>query len=456
MADPTRELTRYSKNQPSPALAAIRFTPEKCAARSDATGGIEPMKRMLNTGRTIAVAFAVFCLTAVFQPALAHAGFEHCSGDLTPSNYDNPIVEFDTNLGSICMELLEDQAPITVANFLTYANRGDYDGIMFHRSVPGVLIQGGGYRRDASDGTFVKSPTDPAILNEPCDVDDPIDTPVRCSVPGNVRGSVAMAKTGGSVNSATSQWFINLVDNSEGAYALDQNNGGFTVFAHVLGDGMDVADAIGALEYLHSTELEYNMFVESAQLFGVFKQVPVIAQPTEGDYGCFDVNELVLLFGPGALTLDPATGVPTSEGFLTYCQNCYFVVFSGACGTLLDDWADFVPPPDQATCPLALNYLGAGVVGNNQTLPLFPYRDGLGNVDNVVVADAVPYNFTCAQANESHVQLNNRRADMGAKIATLAATVETVTVPEPSQPLLALTSLLSLFGLVRLQRRQHQ
>jgi cyclophilin family peptidyl-prolyl cis-trans isomerase len=134
-----------------------------------------------------------------------------------------------TPLGDIEIELLETQAPLTTTNFLNYVIDDDYAESFIHRSVPEFIIQGGGFR--FVEGTSQPVPSDSPIVNE-------------FSV-SNTRGTVAMAKSPGNPDSATSQWFINLSDNSEN---LDGQNGGFTVFARVLGNGMVVADAIAALQ----------------------------------------------------------------------------------------------------------------------------------------------------------------------------------------------------------------
>ena len=133
-------------------------------------------------------------------------------------------------LGDFDLELLEDSAPATVANFLNYVRDGDYVDMFFHRSVPGFVVQGGGFIFDEIQGQPVPVPADPPIANE-----------FNVS---NTRGTVAMARLSGQVDSATSQWFVNLVDNT----ALDSVDGGFTVFARVIGDGMAVVDAIAALD----------------------------------------------------------------------------------------------------------------------------------------------------------------------------------------------------------------
>jgi cyclophilin family peptidyl-prolyl cis-trans isomerase len=138
------------------------------------------------------------------------------------------LAQIDTLMGRINVELLADDAPKTVENFLRYIDASRYANTIVHRSVPSFVIQGGGY---LSQVPIEPIPTFPAIVNE-------------YKVP-NTRGTLAMAKLGGNANSATSQWFINLVDNSTSLNS--QNNGGFTVFARVIGTGMSVADAIAAL-----------------------------------------------------------------------------------------------------------------------------------------------------------------------------------------------------------------
>lgn len=134
----------------------------------------------------------------------------------------------DTSQGEICMTLFPDTAPLTVANFLHYVADGDFDNTFFHRSVPGFVVQAGGYRVAP---IFSPVATDPAVVNE--------------FGRSNLRGTVAMAKLGGAPDSATSQWFVNLGDNSA---PLDTDNEGFTVFAEVDAAGMAVVDQIAALE----------------------------------------------------------------------------------------------------------------------------------------------------------------------------------------------------------------
>lgn len=134
-----------------------------------------------------------------------------------------------TSLGDFSIELFDDVAPVTVTNFLNYVNSGRFNSTVIHRSVTNFIVQGGSFSFDASTGNIVSVATDAAIQNE-------------FSVP-NTRGTVAMAKIGGDPNSATSGWFVNLADNRDN---LDSQNGGFTVFGRVIGDGMTVVDSIAA------------------------------------------------------------------------------------------------------------------------------------------------------------------------------------------------------------------
>jgi peptidyl-prolyl cis-trans isomerase A (cyclophilin A) len=140
------------------------------------------------------------------------------------------IVQFDTTLGSFQVELFDSATPITVANFLSYVSAGSYQDSIVHRSIPGFVIQGGGYSFPANSNQVVSIPAFPPIVNE--------------HGIHNTRGTIAMATASGNPNSATSQWFFNLADNSAN---LDFQNGGFAVFGQVLSPGMNVVDAIAAV-----------------------------------------------------------------------------------------------------------------------------------------------------------------------------------------------------------------
>jgi cyclophilin family peptidyl-prolyl cis-trans isomerase len=124
--------------------------------------------------------------------------------------------------------------PLTVDNFLNYVDTNAYDGSMIHRSVRNFVIQGGGFLAPTVPADQVGS--DPqAITAGPNVVNEPGNE--------NVRGTLAMAKVGGDPDSANSQWFVNLNDNRAN---LDSQNGGFTVFARILGSGMDTVDKMAA------------------------------------------------------------------------------------------------------------------------------------------------------------------------------------------------------------------
>ena len=162
------------------------------------------------------------------------------------SLFANSVVRFSSNVGEIDMELFDTDTPLTVANFLSYVNAGRYNQSFIHRSVPGFVIQGGGFGLNGN--TVLPVTTNAAVPNEPGI--------------SNLRGTVAMAKLSNNPNSATSQWFINLEDNSQ---KLDAQNGGFTVFGQVVGNGMAVADRIAAFATYNAT----------AQLGGAFSDLPL-------------------------------------------------------------------------------------------------------------------------------------------------------------------------------------
>lgn len=141
-------------------------------------------------------------------------------------------VLLNTSLGDIVIDLLEEEAPLTVENFLGYVERGDYDGTIFHRSVSDFIVQGGAFEPGDGDAAPTQRETQDPVTNEPG--------------VSNTRGTVALAKLGGDPSSGTNQFFFNLADNSGGGAALDTQNGGFTVFARVI-EGLDIVDAIAAL-----------------------------------------------------------------------------------------------------------------------------------------------------------------------------------------------------------------
>jgi peptidyl-prolyl cis-trans isomerase A (cyclophilin A) len=139
---------------------------------------------------------------------------------------NTPKVVLSTTLGDITIELYPDKAPMTVENFLAYAESGFYNDTIFHRVIPGFMVQGGGFTADMK-----QKPTRPSIKNE-------ADNGLK-----NERSTLAMARTR-EINSATSQFFINLADNA----FLDHGGRdfGYAVFGKVI-KGMDLVDKISAV-----------------------------------------------------------------------------------------------------------------------------------------------------------------------------------------------------------------
>jgi cyclophilin family peptidyl-prolyl cis-trans isomerase len=144
-----------------------------------------------------------------------------CSSFFT---WSHPIAIIETNLGAIEVELFEDKAPITVKNFLSYVQKGFYNGLIFHRVIDGFMIQGGGY----SEG-MVEKKTDPAIKNE------------ASNGLLNLNGTIAMARTS-DPHSATSQFFININDNTSLNFPSPDGHG-YAVFGKVI-NGMHVVNRI--------------------------------------------------------------------------------------------------------------------------------------------------------------------------------------------------------------------
>jgi cyclophilin family peptidyl-prolyl cis-trans isomerase len=185
-------------------------------------GGNKNFKATLAVTGGIVAGFAVLIAALGFtQPAGAQDGAaaQPETKETTPV-----IVRLETSKGNIDIELNEEKAPISVANFLEYVDKGHYNGTIFHRVIPNFMIQGGGF-----DENMNQKPTGKGIKNE------------WENGLSNVRGSIAMARLGRQPDSATAQFFINVTNNP----FLDQPNdgAGYAVFGKVV-EGMDVVDAI--------------------------------------------------------------------------------------------------------------------------------------------------------------------------------------------------------------------
>jgi len=341
---------------------------------------------------------------------------------------DPERVRVDTSLGTMTLQLFPSVAPETVANFLGYIDRGDYVDTIFHRIVTDFVVQTGGIRStgilyDRLEDIDSQEPVD----NEPCI--------------SNVAGTIAMAKVDGDPNSATSQWFVNLGDNSAN---LDSQNGGFTVFGRVLGDGLDVAIAISELELaldepldpmepegpLALPDLPPFYAVVPQALWSTFRASPVQSLPIVDPppaYGCFDSAQAGVVFAedPQSVTdWEPDAG-----------NDLPYTIVSAGCQ-------------------------GAGTGG----MPAFscsaPGRRVLridAETGAFVPDPTAPFFFAevlmdCEDLAASEESLQTRREAIAAQLDTGFVRVD-YTVPEPGPGLLAATSLLVLARLRSRPRR---
>jgi peptidyl-prolyl cis-trans isomerase A (cyclophilin A) len=169
---------------------------------------------------------------------------------------DNPRVVMETSLGTMVIELYPDKAPITVKNFLDYVDSGFYNGTIFHRVIPGFVIQGGGF-----DNEMNRKQTRPPIKNE-------ADNGLK-----NLRATLSMARTS-QINSATSQFFINLKNNS----ALDhgRHGYGYAVFAKVV-KGAGVIDKIAGVKTTTKGHFQ-NVPEKAVLIISVKREKPVAAK----------------------------------------------------------------------------------------------------------------------------------------------------------------------------------
>jgi len=184
--------------------------------------------------KRVVTALVIFIVAMFFLPILSDAALNQST-----------TVRLETSVGNFDIELFDTAAPLTVANFMNYVNSGAFNHSFFHRSAPGFVIQGGGYYID--DQSVRDIPVHSPVENE-FSVDH-----------SNLRGTVAMAKVAGDPDSATSQWFVNLVDNSPN---LDHANGGYTVFGQISVAGMSIVDAIAGLQVVNAG--------------GVFEHLPLL------------------------------------------------------------------------------------------------------------------------------------------------------------------------------------
>ena len=295
-------------------------------------------------------------------------------------------VKMQTVVGEIDIQLFDNEAPQTVANFLNYVNSGAYNNSFIHRSVPGFIIQGGGYAWSVTTSTAPHIPQLAPVVNE--------FSPSH----SNVRGTLAMAKLNNYPNSATSEWFFNLVDNSAN---LDKQNGGFTVFGQVIGTGMQVVDAIAALPKANAgnafTDLPiaapYNAATgwQSAN-FVVVSKVQVIIETTTTTTTAAatttttlpGTENFTLSVGPGWSLLSTPIGFSVAPLFQDSTTNTSLWCWRTAGGTA-KTWAVYLPDSDggvsyaEAKGFLALTTIssGEGFWVNSKTAQQIPLNGTL-------------------------------------------------------------------------------
>jgi cyclophilin family peptidyl-prolyl cis-trans isomerase len=269
-------------------------------------------------------------------------------------------VRFATSLGNIDVQLRPDVAPNTVANFLTYVNSGSYDMSFIHRLAPNFVAQGGGYFL-AGDNVGV-IPAGAPVANE-----------FHLS---NVRGTLAMAKVDGQPNSATSQWYFNLADNSA---TLDTQNGGFTVFGQ-----------IGATDATSFTVMDAIGSKPTANVDGnIFAQVPVVNYAGTGPIlhqNFIVVNSIDTILDPGSadftVAASPATlnivdGASGSTTVTVTPVNGYQGTVKLACG----------PLPDSASCTFSTASLTFAAGGAAQT---FTFKFSTSTAGNLLAPTQGP------------------------------------------------------------------
>ncbi len=253
-----------------------------------------------------------------------------------------------TTLGDVEIELFDEETPETVANYLQYANDGAYANSFIHRKESDFVVQGGGFT--FIDDVAAAIPARPPVINEPGI--------------SNTRGTIAMAKLSADENSATSQWFINLGDNSAN---LDNQNGGFTVFGQVVGNGMEVIDAIAALQ--------------SWAFAAPFGNLPLIdysgsGNPTVENFVMIDIEEISsFLINPG---LNDAWFNSDTNG------QGFFIVVYPVVETMFLSWFTYELERPDPSIPAQLGEAGhrwltaqGNYSGNQAVLDIFISKGGV-------------------------------------------------------------------------------
>ena len=219
-------------------------------------------------------------------------------------------VVFNTSEGEIIVNLFDQTTPKTVANFLQYIDEQHYTNSVIHRVSPGFIVQGGGFTFEGN-WPLTRIETNPSVINEP--------------IYSNVKGTIAMAKLGNAPNSATDQWFFNLTDNASN---LDLQNGGFTVFGQIIGDGMAVVEKIANLELCQDIPMiEYSSQKCSVQTtpgidnFVVINQIDILDSSEVTDADLNPVKN-TLITTPIDPTPAPDSGTSSGGSFTWFTVLC--------------------------------------------------------------------------------------------------------------------------------------
>ena len=233
---------------------------------------------------------------------------ESKSGELPTEGSQTVEVIFVTTMGSFTLALNPEKAPKTVANFLTYVDEGFYDNTLFHRVTPGFAIQGGGYEK----GMKLKETHSP-VINES-------DNRLK-----NTRGAVSMARQS-HVNSATSQFFVNVVDNRRLDYQTAYNPG-YTVFGEVV-EAMDVIDDIVMVPTNVEGQLR-DMPKDDVVIVSARRADATVEQKNKKAAGTLDEKKARFIAGEDYIVLDNAVETRDSskievvEMFSYGCPHCY-------------------------------------------------------------------------------------------------------------------------------------
>lgn len=342
----------------------------------------------------------------------------------TLPNVTGQIAQIDTVRGKFNIELLANDAPKTVTNFLNYVNRGAYANTLFHRSVPGFVIQAGGFTLSGTNITRVAS--DPSVVNE-----------FKVS---NTRGTLAMAKTDAGPNTATNQWFVNLADNRAN---LDNQNGGFTVFARVLGTGMTVADNIAALPVFDVRAtlggdfgaLPLTTNTLSAETIIVIRSIKVIPVYPASASETAALSFSVINPTPTIVTADVSgsalTLTPGGGGTVTLTVRATDVNGNSADSTLVVTNNAAQPAPTFTTQPASQTVAsGSTVVFNSAALgaPSYQWQRNGAPVPGATSATLVIAGATAAHAGAYAVVVTNSAGTATSDPATL--TINTATATE--------------------------